>query len=209
MPVHASLPSASVFPERAGGVADAPWFALWTHSNCEERVREQLAAKGFCAFLPTVRDWSRRAGVRRLISRPMFPSYLFVQHPIEKRSYIEIMKTQGMVRILGERWDRLEQIPTVEIDAIQRVVDTDLTVLPHPYLREGQRVRITDGALAGLEGILVRSRPQRGLLVLTVDLLRRSVAVEVDCTAVVPVDTHVPTSVVASPAAHGAASRRI
>ena len=60
-------------------------------------------------------------------------------------------------------------------------------MLPHPYLREGQRVRITDGALTGLEGILVRSRPQRGLLVLTVELLRRSVAVEVDCAAVVPV----------------------
>jgi transcription antitermination factor NusG len=114
-----------------------------------------------------------------------------------------------LVRILGERWDRLEPIPTVEIDGIQRVVDTDLTVLPHPYLQEGQRVRITDGALAGLEGILVRSRPQRGLLVLTVDLLRRSVAVEVDCTAVVPVDTHVPTPIVASLASHGAASRRI
>jgi len=97
------------------------------------------------------------------------------------------MKAQGLVRILGERWDRLEAIPAAEVEAIQRVVQTNLTVTPYPYLREGQRVRITDGPLAGLEGRLVRSRPQRGLLVLTVDLLRRSVAVEVDCAAVEPV----------------------
>jgi transcription termination/antitermination protein NusG len=182
------LEQSSVATNRvAAPPVQASWFALWTHSNCEERVREQLVGKGFRTFLPTLRDWSRRAGVRRLISKPMFPSYLFVQHPIEKRSYVEIMKTQGVVRILGERWDRLEPIPTAEVEAIQRVVETNLTVTPYPFLREGQRVRITDGPLAGLEGRLVRSRPQRGLLVLSVDLLRRSVAVEVDCTAVEPV----------------------
>ena len=180
-------PSCTAAPAIAAPPQETPWFALWTHSNCEERVREQLDARGFRVFLPTLSDWSRRAGVRRLISKPMFPSYLFVQHPIEKRSYVEIMKAQGLVRILGERWDRLEAIPAAEVEAIQRVVQTNLTVTPYPYLREGQRVRITDGPLAGLEGRLVRSRPQRGLLVLTVDLLRRSVAVEVDCAAVEPV----------------------
>ena len=186
MLLEQSVPAMPMMPDPATA-ADCPWFALWTHSNCEERVRQQLDEKGFRTFLPTVRDWSRRAGVRRLIPRPMFPSYLFVQHRIEKRSYIEIMKTQGLVRILGERWDRLEQIPSVEVEAIQRIANTLLTVMPHAYLKEGQRVRITDGPLAGVEGILVRSRPHRGLLVLSVELLRRSVAVEVDCTAVVPV----------------------
>lgn len=165
---------------------EAPWFALWTHSHCEERVCEQLEGKGFRAFLPTVRDWSRRAGVRRLVVRPMFPSYLFVQHHIDKRSYVEIMKIKGLVRILGDRWDRLESIPGAEVDAIRQVVNSPLHVMPHPYLQQGQRVRIVDGPLTGIEGILVRSRPERGLLVLTVDLLRRSVAVEVDCTAVEP-----------------------
>jgi transcription antitermination factor NusG len=118
----------------------------------------------------------------------MFPSYLFVQHRIDKRSYVEIMKTKGLVRILGERWDRLEAIPSGEVDAIRRVVDSPLPVMPHPYLQQGQQVRIVDGPLSGIEGILVRSRPERGLVVLTVNLLRRSVAVEVDCTAVEPAE---------------------
>ena len=168
-------------------VSEAPWFALWTHSNCEQLVRDQLTAKGFDAFLPTIRDWSRRGGVRRLISRPMFPSYLFVRHSIDKLSYIEIMKSNGLVRILGERWDKLAPVRDAEIDAIRQLVTSDLSLMPYPFLREGQRVRIADGPLSGIEGILVRSRPNRGLLVLSVELLHRSVAVEVDCGAVVPV----------------------
>jgi transcription antitermination factor NusG len=184
-------PFTTVDQPLSGGLqvpGELPWFAIWTNSHCEERVREQLDAKGFRAFLPTVREWSRRAGVRRAVVRPMFPSYLFVQHRIDKRSYVEIMKTKGLVRILGERWDRLEAIPSGEVDAIRRLVDSPVPVVPHPYLQQGQRVRIVDGPLCGIEGILVRLRPERGLVVLTVDLLRRSVAVEVDCMAVEPVD---------------------
>jgi len=166
---------------------DAQWFAIWTHSHCEQLVHDQLSAKGFCPFLPTVRTWSRRTGARRLIAVPMFPGYLFIHHAVEKASYIEILKTKGIVQILGERWDRLSPVADAEIEALRRVVDTNVAVLPHPYLREGQRVRITDGPLAGVEGILVRSRPKHGLLVLSVNLLHQSVAVEVDCTTVVPV----------------------
>jgi transcriptional antiterminator NusG len=152
-------------------------------------VCDQLRAKGFEAFLPTIRAWSRRAGVRRLIPAPMFPSYLFVHHAIEKRSYLDIMSTRGLVRILGERWDRLAPIADGEIDAIQRLGLSDLALLTYPYLREGQRVRIVEGALAGVEGILVRNKTHRGLLVISVNLLNRSVAVEMDCAAVMPIET--------------------
>jgi transcription antitermination factor NusG len=165
----------------------ARWFALWTHSHCEQLVHDQLVAKGFRMFLPTIRTWSRRAGKQHLIGVPMFQSYLFTHHAIEKRSYIEILKTRGLVRILGARWDSLTPVADAEIEALQRIQSADLTVLPHAYLREGQRVRIDEGPLAGIEGILVSRRPNRGILVLSVDLLRQSVAVEVDCTAVVPV----------------------
>jgi transcription antitermination factor NusG len=80
-------------------------------------------------------------------------------------------------------------VADTEIDALQRIQNTDLAVMPHPYLREGRRVRINDGPLAGVEGLLVRSRPSRGLLVLSVDLLNQSVAVELDCTLVTPVES--------------------
>jgi transcription antitermination factor NusG len=168
-------------------VESPQWYALWTQSHCEQLVCDQLTAKGFEVFLPTIREWSRRAGVRRLIQVPMFSSYLFVHHAIEKRSYVEIVSTRGLVRILGERWDQLEAIDEAEIHAIQRLERSDLPWQRYPYLREGQRVRIVEGALTGVDGILVRTKTSRGLLVLSVNLLNRSVAVEVDCAAVVPI----------------------
>jgi transcription antitermination factor NusG len=156
------------------------WYALYTRSHCEQLVYDQLAAKGFDLFLPKIEEWSQRAGVRRLIPVPMFTGYLFLCHEMDKASYIEIRKARGLVRILGERWDKLSTIPDAEIAAIQRIVTAQLPVLPHPFLREGQHVRITRGPLTGLEGILVHAKPAKGLLVLTVELLQRSVAVEVD-----------------------------
>jgi transcriptional antiterminator RfaH len=165
----------------------ARWYALWTHSHCEQLVRDQLAAAGFEVYLPLLQTWSRRGGKERLIPAPMFPGYLFVHHPIDKHSYVEVLKTRGVVRILGERWDRLAAIPEGEIEGLQRVLGGGVPVLPHPYLQEGQRVRIEHGALAGVEGVLVRRRQNRGLLVLSVSLLHQSVAVEIDWAAVVPV----------------------
>jgi transcription termination/antitermination protein NusG len=165
------------------------WFAVWTQSHREQIVYDQLVAKQFEAYLPMMRTWSRRAGKRRLIPMPMFPGYLFVHRAIDKLSHIEILKTRGVVRILGEPGNRLVPVADTEIHALQQVTGTDLGVMPHPHLREGQRVRIEVGPLAGVEGILLRRRPNRGLLVLSVDLLCQSVAVEVDCTIVSPIES--------------------
>jgi transcription antitermination factor NusG len=143
-----------------------------------------LAAKGFHLFLPTMAVWSRRNGLKHLIRIPMFPGYLFLRRAMDKLGYIEVCKARGLVRILGERWDRLAVVPDQEIEAIQKVARAELPTLTHPYLREGQRVRVTRGPLAGVEGILVQIKPTRGLLVLSVGLLQRSVAVQVDCTLV-------------------------
>lgn len=167
-----------------GGSAVLGWYVLWTCSHCEQRVHDQLAAKGLHLFLPKMDVWSRRGGIRHVMRTPMFPGYLFLHHAMDRTSYIEVRKARGLVRILGERGDRLAVLPDGEIEAIQTVLRARLPVLPHPYLREGQRVRITRGPLGGVEGVLVRIKPNKGMLVLSIDLLQRSVAVEVDCTLV-------------------------
>lgn len=166
--------------------ASSLWYVLWSRSNCEQLVHDQLVAKGFCPFLPKVDMWSRRGGVRRLSQVPMFRSYVFLHHAMDKASYIEVCKVTGLVRILGERWDRLDVVPDREVEAIRGLALSHLPVLPYRYLREGQRVRIRRGPLADVEGILVRSKPNKGLLVVSIDMLKRSVAVEVDCTLVEP-----------------------
>jgi transcription antitermination factor NusG len=86
--------------------------------------------------------------------------------------------------VLGARWDQLGVVPNSEVEGIQRVLEAGYQVRPHSYLRAGQRVRITRGPLADVEGILLRAKPNKGLLVLSIGLLQRAVAVEVDCTLV-------------------------
>jgi transcription antitermination factor NusG len=163
------------------------WHVVWTRSHCEQLVHDQLAAKGFDLFLPRTNLWSRKRGVRRLAAVPMFPGYLFLRHALDKESYTEVRKARGIVEILGGRWDRLTGVPEAEVAAIEKVDRARLPALPHPYLRQGHRVRITDGPLVDLEGLLLRLNANKGVLVLSVNLLQRSVAVEVDCTRVVPV----------------------
>jgi transcription antitermination factor NusG len=162
----------------------APWHVLWTRSNCEQRVYDQLAGRGFAVFLPKLDTWRRRAGRRHLVQMPMFRGYLFLRHALDKAAYIEVCQSTGLVSVLGERWDRLEVVPDAEVTAIQRVLRARLPVYPHAYLQEGQRVRIARGPLADVEGVFVRGNPNQGLLVISINMLRRSVAVELDCTMV-------------------------
>jgi transcription termination/antitermination protein NusG len=170
--------------EEPEGSSVSHWYALYTRSHCEQLVCNQLSAKGFQVFLPKIELWSRCAGRQCLVSTPVFPSYLFLRHTMDKMSYIQVRKVRGLVRILGEGWDRLGIVPDTEIENLQKVLDTRLTVLPHPYIEEGQRVRITCGPLEGVEGIFVQSKPARGMLVLSIELLQQSVVVELECSMV-------------------------
>jgi transcriptional antiterminator NusG len=164
--------------------ANESWYAVWTHSHCEHAVSEQLSAKGFSAFLPEMSVWSKRRGEKRLIRVPMFPGYLFVHDAMDKGSYIEILKARGVVRVLEDGWTRLTPIPDQEINAIQQVVAADVPIFAHEHLTRGDRVEVTEGPLSGIEGLFIQDRPNKGRLVLNVELLGRSVAVEVDSNAV-------------------------
>jgi transcription antitermination factor NusG len=161
-----------------------PWYAIWTHSHCEQLVNDQLASKGFELFLPKAQAWSERAGRRHQVFRPLFPGYLFVRHPLDKLRYVEVISARGVVRVLGDRWDALAPIQDEELEGIRRAIASGASVMPYQHLTEGDRVRIKSGPLEGVEGLFVRSRPTKGLLVLSVRLLQRSVAVEVPCSQI-------------------------
>lgn len=162
------------------------WHVLWTRSHCEQMVSDQLSSLGFNPFLPMIEVWKRRNGTRYRDSVPMFPGYLFLHHAIDTASYLRACQARGIVKFLGDRWDSLAVVPEKEIEAIRKIHESRLPALLHPFLLEGQRVRITDGLLEGAEGILLRTKPNKGLLVVSVNLLQRSVAVEVDCALVSP-----------------------
>lgn len=138
-------------------------------------------------FLPTAGKWSRNKRKQRIYQTPLFPGYLFVRHAIDKFSYLDISKTHGLVKILGERWDKLATVADSELAPIITLQESDLPRMPYTYLREGDTVRVTDGPLTNVEGVFIGSDTAKGLLVLSVELLCRSVAVNVDCSRVVPV----------------------
>jgi transcriptional antiterminator NusG len=165
-----------------GGEACPQWYAIWTKSHSEQLVADQLAAKGLDIFLPKISVWSRRGGVRHAIRVPMFSGYLFLRADVDKTVYLDVIKARGVVRMLGDRWDSLSPVSYREIEALQQLVNSGLAITPHSYLREGQNVRITAGPLKGVEGILVENKSEKGILILSVELLRRSVAVQIDCT---------------------------
>jgi transcription antitermination factor NusG len=166
------------------------WHVLWTRSNSEHLVAEQLQAKDYEVFLPMIDEVSlgRVRGRRKPIhSVPMFKGYLFLRHRIDRTSFIDISNTRGVVHILGPRWDRLAQVPDEELASIKRAQESHEPVLPYPYLKIGSRVRITRGTLASAQGILVRTELAKGLLVISVDLLQKSIAVKVSCADVGPI----------------------
>lgn len=162
------------------GEPDQAWYAVWLRSHHEQLVAQQLSAKGFHTFLPEIPTWSTRLGTKQTVRTPMFPGYLFVRDAMDKERYINLLKVRGIVRVLEAGWSRLTPIPDEDIDAIQQIVQADVPVFPHAHLRHGDRVRVLEGPLTGLEGIFVQDKPAKGRLVVTVNMLGRSVAVELD-----------------------------
>jgi transcription antitermination factor NusG len=171
------------------------WWAVYTRHQHEKCLAEMLSLKGFEVFLPlydSTRRWKDR---KKVVSIPLFPSYLFVRGSLDRK--LQILTTPGVHMIL-HRGQQVAVIPEDEINAIHRVVNGTHRVEPHPYLQCGMRVRVVYGPLEGVQGILVRKK-NLCRLILSVDMLAQSVAVEVNADYVEPCETPT-TGVVCSPA---------
>jgi len=163
---------------------DRRWFAVWTRSQCEPKVEEALRRKSLEVFLPRVRVPSRRRDRRVVLEQPVFPGYLFLRFAPSREAYIRVAGTDGVVRILGEHWNRLDFVPDEQVEAVRRIVSDERGARPVPWIRTGDRVRIVRGPLVGLEGFVQTWRAGRATFVVSVDLLQRSVGVEVDAGSV-------------------------
>jgi len=161
----------------------APWCAVYTRHQHEKSVSEMLQAKGFDVFLPlydSTRRWKDR---KKVISLPLFPCYVFLRGGVERR--LQVLTTPG-IHMMLTRGERIATIPEEEIQAIRRSVEGRLRIEPHPFLRCGERVRVIRGSLEGVEGVLTRKK-NLYRLILSVEMLAQSVAVEIDALDVVPV----------------------
>ena len=156
------------------------WYALYTRHQHEKTVAQALAGKGFEVFLPLysiARRWHDRV---KTLSLPLFPGYVFLRGGLERKT--PVLTTPGVHHFVSSG-DRPIAISETEIEAVRRASTNRTRVEPHPFLKCGDWVRVKTGPLEGLEGILSRWKAAFRL-VLSVELLQQSVAVEVEAASV-------------------------
>ncbi len=165
------------------GVLEPIWYAVNVRSRREFQVAKRLTMAGIEAFLPTVdrlRKWKDR---KKLVSFPLFSGYVFIHIPKKAQQILKVLKTNGVVRLLGSAPGEPDPIPDEQITTLKKLTENRGKLDPYPYLTEGQMVRVKKGPLNGVEGILVE-KLGRHTLVLSVDVLRQGVALTIDASEV-------------------------
>jgi transcription antitermination factor NusG len=152
------------------------WYAAHTSANHEKKVAEQLAVRAVEYFLPLYssrRQWRDR---RVTLELPLFPGYVFVHLALRDR--LLVLQIPGLAKLVGFN-GRPTTLPDEEIEGLMKGLAAGARAEPHPFFTMGRRVRVKAGPLAGLQGILVRRKKQVRFVV-SVELIQRSVTVEVD-----------------------------
>jgi transcription antitermination factor NusG len=155
---------------------DGNWYALYTCPRHEKRVAQQIERHSFSCFLPLYRSVRRWKDRRKELELALFPGYVFVRMALENR--LQILQLPGVVRLVSFN-GQPAAVPAEEIATLQGRLSGAMRIEPHPYLRKGRRVRVRSGPMQGLEGIVVR-RKDSCRVIFSIDLIMRSVAVEVD-----------------------------
>jgi len=166
------------------GYEEPRWYAAYTCANHEKRVAVQLQGKSVEYCLPlydAVHRWKDR---RMRLELPLFPGYIFVHLPLRER--LRVLEVPGVVRLVGFG-EHAAPLPAEDIEMLRNGLRAQTKAQPHPYLTAGRRVRIMNGPLAGLEGILVRQK-NNFRLVVSVHLIMRSMVVDVDAADVRPLN---------------------
>ena len=159
------------------------WFAVYTTPRHEKAVARQFDVRQIEAFLPLYRSLRRwKNGCRVNVDQPLFPNYVFAS--LKRRDYVRVLQTPGVLSLVGSGREPAP-LESSEIESLR----SELSLRefePHPYLVTGDRVRIHSGALAGMVGVLVRKKSKLRV-VLTLDLIMQSVAVEIGADEIEPV----------------------
>lgn len=160
------------------------WFALQVRSRWETPTAELLRGKGYDTLLPTYtsrRKWSDRV---KIVESPLFPGYVFCRFDVHNR--LPVLITPGVISVVG-RGKSPVAVDDAEIQSIQTAIGSGVSLEPWPYMEIGERVRIKQDVLDGMEGILTSFKGSHRVII-SVTLLRRSVALEIDRSRIVPIE---------------------
>ncbi len=161
------------------------WYAVQTRARHEKTVANRLSEKNVTIFYPTVTEVHRWSDRKKTVELPLFACYLFAKLMPSNEDRQKVLRVDSVLSLVGT--DRMgTPIPSEQIDAVRTLITEKLPYSCHPYLKTGQRVRIRNGALNGLEGILLSRKGDRKLII-SVDAMQRSLAVQIDGFDVEPV----------------------
>jgi transcription antitermination factor NusG len=169
-------------PTAKRGGSNLSWYAVYTRSRHEKAVEKSLGAKGLEAFLPLHEVLSQWKDRKRWVQKPLFPGYLFVRAPGHHLGLVWMQR--GVVHGVSDGRGAVP-VPDEQVEAVRGLLARPVPVDPWPYVTEGQRVIVRAGPLIGLEGFFV-SRKNESKLVVSIDMLGRSVAAEVQVGDVEP-----------------------
>jgi len=172
-------------PRPAAAVAEPRWYAIHTRARHEKKVTTQLQDKGVTTYLPLIAQRHRWSDRNKTIQLALFPCYTFVRLEASPEKRVGVLQTSGVLGFVGVRGLGVP-IPDKEIEDIQTLLAHNVNCVTYPFLSLGKRVRIRGGCLDGVEGILVAKNADRSLVV-SVELIQRSVAVRIDGFDVEPV----------------------
>jgi transcription antitermination factor NusG len=161
------------------------WYAVQTRARHEKSVAQRLCERGVTTFLPTVTEVHRWNDRKKTVELPLFSCYLFVKLIPSNEQRQRVLRTDSVLGLVGTQ-GLGTPIPDEQIDAVRTLVKERLRCCSHPFLKTGQRVRIRGGALDGLEGIFLSRNGDRKL-VISVDAMQRSLAIQVEGYDVEPV----------------------
>lgn len=159
------------------------WYAAYTCSRHEKNVAIHLGQREIESFLPLYRARHRWKDRKVDVELPLFPGYVFVRLPAQER--LRVLEVPGVVRLVMAQGQPLP-LPDRDIELLRNGLQQQRRAEPYPFLKVGQRVRIRHGALQGLEGFLLRKK-EHCRLVVSIDLIMRSVALEIDADEVEPI----------------------
>ncbi|MFA4902743.1 MAG: transcription termination/antitermination NusG family protein [Desulfobaccales bacterium] len=160
----------------------APWYVIQTHGRTETKVHLALQRKGLEVFFPQVQLHRMIRGRKVLMHLPLFPNYLFVHAHIDSTVFHQIIKVNGVVKLLGNNGP--DPAPADQIESIRTIVTGDRYYCPWRYIEKGKKVRVLDGPLSGVVGILVARKEKQRRLVVAVEMFQRSVTVDLDSESV-------------------------
>lgn len=152
------------------------WYALYTRHQHEKCIAQHLGNLGFDVFLPLYREVHQWKDRRKVVVLPLFPCYVFFAGDLNRM--FEILNVPGVCSLVSSG-GKVSCIASTELDAVRRAVASRLPVEPHPFVQQGERVRVLGGPMAGVEGVVARRKGSLRL-VLPIRMLNRSVSVEVE-----------------------------